>query len=341
MITIWEQPVLASVPDIINELRMELKLSGSTLLGKVNHTSGNIMVSCPFHGDGQEKKPSCGISTRETRDGTKVYPAGTVHCFTCAYTGDLPDFISGVLGRQDKGMTGYKWVTTRFASVTVDQRKPLQLDMRRGVKEEQALNVISEEELASYRYLHDYMYFRKLDDKVINYFDVGYDTKTDSLTFPVHDLNGDVRFVQRRAISSKSFMNEAVAEKGKIIYGLYHVYKNLSWIKEVMVCESIIDALTCWVHRVPAVATLGALPTNHQIELLRKLPVKKIISSYDNPLIDEAGKKGAMRLADQLGKTKLIAYLKYPEGVKDINEMTPEQFVSREYSSLQYFNTKK
>lgn len=295
------------------------------------------MVTCPFHGDGTEKKPSCGISTVETKEGTKVYPAGTAHCFTCAYTGDLAEFVSGVLGRQDKGMTGYKWITSRFASVTVDKRKPLQLDMSRGKKDEMSSPIITEEELASYRYQHDYMYFRKLNDKVIDYFDIGYDPKTDSLTFPVHDLNGDVRFVQRRSVGKKSFMNESVAEKGKIVYGLYHVYKNLSWVKEVIICESIIDALTCWTHRVAAVALLGALPTAHQIKLLQKLPVRKYVIGIDNPLMDEAGRKGTDRLADELGKTKLINFLKFPEEVKDINEMTPEQFTNRETTHLRYY----
>lgn len=338
MITVWEQPVLATVQDIVNQLRTEVRIDGSPLLRDIKNTSRNIMVTCPFHGDGTEKKPSCGVSTVETREGTKVYPAGTVHCFTCAYTGDLAEFVSGVLGRQDKGMTGYKWITTRFASVTVAQRKPLQLDMTRGKKVVAASPIVTEEELQSYRYHHDYMYYRKLTDKVIEYFDVGFDPKTDSLTFPVHDLQGDVRFVQRRSVGSKTFMNESVAEKGKIVYGLHHVYKNLSWIKEVTICESIIDALTCWTHREPAVALLGALPTTFQIELLKRVPVKKYVIGLDNPLIDEAGRKGADRLADELGRTKLINFLKFPEEVKDINAMTPEQFTNREITNLRYYN---
>lgn len=338
MITVWEQPVLASVKDIVQQLRLEVRAGGSDLLRDVKSTNRNIMVTCPFHGGGNEKKPSCGISTIDTKDGTRKYPAGTAHCFTCAFTGDLAEFVSGVLGRQDKGMEGYKWITSRFASVTVEQRKPLQLDMTRGRKgKAESVPKVSEEELASYRFMHDYMYYRKLNDKVIDYFDVGYDKKTDSLTFPVHDLNGDVLFVQRRSVGTKSFMNESVAEKGKVVYGLYHVYKNLSWAEEVYICESIIDALTCWVHRVPAVAIMGALPTNHQLDLLAKLPIKKYVIALDNPLTDEAGSKGTTRLADSLSKNKIINYLKFPQDVKDVNQMTKEQFDNREISNHRYF----
>lgn len=340
MITIWEKPVLASVNDIVSQLRLEVRAEGNDLLKDMKHTNRNIMVTCPFHAGGNESKPSCGISTVDTKDGKRVYPAGTAHCFTCAFTGDLPEFVSGVLGRQDAGMTGYKWITTRFASVTVDQRKPLELNMSRQVVQKESTLYVSEEELASYRYQHDYMYHRKLNDKVIDYFDVGYDTKTDSLTFPVHDLNGRVLFVQRRSIGTKSFMNESVAEKGKVVYGLYHVYKNLSWIKEVYICESIIDALTCWVHRVPAVAILGALPTNFQLDLLAKTPIRKYVTALDNPLIDEAGKKGTTRIADHLSRNKLVNFLKFPEEVKDVNQMTEEQFNSREIVNNRYYDLK-
>jgi DNA primase len=340
MITVWDQPVLANVRDIVTQLRTEIRAEGSELLRDLKPTNRNIMVTCPFHNNGTERKPSFGISTVETREGQKVYPAGTCHCFTCDYSSDLPEFISNIMGKQDKGMSGYKWITSRFSAVTVEQRKPLQLDMtrskgRRGAV--QKVEYITEEELESYRYSHPYMYFRKLNDKVIDYFDVGYDKATDSLTFPVHDLTGGVVFVQRRAVAKKGFMNESIAAKGQVVYGLYHVYKNLSWIKEVVICESIIDALTCWVHRVPAVATLGALPTAKQVELLSQVPVRKYIVGYDNPLMDEAGKKGAIRISDSLGKKKLIEYLKYPDGVKDINEMTEEQFQNRETLAHRYF----
>jgi DNA primase len=336
MITVWDKPVLASINDIVKELRNEIRAEGVELMRDMKPTHRNIMITCPFHGEGKEKKPSFGISTTETKEGKRVYPAGTCHCFTCGYSAELPEFVSNVLGYQDKGMNGYKWITSRFASVTVEQRRPLALDMSRS-KEKDQLTYITEEELESYRYSHPYMYFRKLNDKVIEYFDVGYDQATDSLTFPVHDLTGGVVFVQRRAIGKKQFMNESIAAKGQVVYGLYHVYKNLSWIKEVVICESIIDALTCWVYRVPAVATLGALPTTKQIELLNKVPVRKFITGLDNPLIDKAGKDGSIRLAEQLGKTKLINYLKFPEGVKDINEMTEEQFLNREVTAQRYF----
>jgi DNA primase len=337
MIIVWEKPILASVHDILQQLRTEIRAEGVDLLRDIKPTNKNIMITCPFHRDGKERRPSCGVSTVETKDGNRVHPAGTVHCFTCGYTSDLPEFVSNVLGYNDRGLTGYKWITSRFASVTVEQRRPLKLDMSRDKKKKEDIQYVSEEELEKYRYFHPYMYERKLTDKVIEYFDVGYDEETDSLTFPVHDLTGRVLFIQRRSVGKKSFLNESIAEKGKVVYGLYHVYKNLSWIKEVYITESIIDALTWWTKRIPAVALMGAIPTIHQLKLLEKAPVRKYIVALDNPLIDEAGRNGATKVADYLGRTKLINYLKYPEGVKDTNEMTDEQLEHREISIHRYF----
>lgn len=329
MIDIWGTPILAEVRDIVNLLRADLEVQGIPYLSAMKPTNRNIMVSCPAHKDGLETKPSCGISTVEMRENNKVYPAGTVHCFTCGYTADLPKLISHVYGHNDGGQFGYKWIMSRYAAVQIEHRKPLELpDMTRGKKSsQQEQTFVSESELASYRHIHPYMYERKLNDKVIYYFDVGFDHVKNALTFPVKDLNGNVPFVQRRGVAGKIFDNEADAKKGNVVYGMYEVYKNLSWIREIYICESIIDALTCWTHRVAAVATLGAMPTMQQIKILQQCPVRKYVSAYDN---DEAGIKGTAKLKETLGRTKLMARLEFPGEVKDVNEMTEEQFANRE-----------
>lgn len=59
--------------DIIKELKNQLILNDIYLFDKIKELPEDIMVSCPFHKDGQEKKPSCGIRKSD----------GWVHCFTC------------------------------------------------------------------------------------------------------------------------------------------------------------------------------------------------------------------------------------------------------------------
>lgn len=59
--------------DIIRELKEQLAINDIFLFNKIKELPEDIMVSCPFHKEGQEKKPSCGIRKED----------GWVHCFTC------------------------------------------------------------------------------------------------------------------------------------------------------------------------------------------------------------------------------------------------------------------
>lgn len=323
---VWGTPVLATIEEIINLARTEVRLQGLDLLRDVKPTNNNLMVTCIAHAGGTERHPSLGISMVDVVRGGKKYAAGTCNCFTCGYTVDLAEFISNLFGHEDKGMFGYKWITQNFVNLVIEKRQPLNLDMSRD-KKAQAPQVtyVSDAELASYRFTHPYMYERKLTDYVIQYFDIGLCERTYSITFPLHDLNGRVVQIQRRSIEGKQFFNDAGALKGNYVYGLYHVYLNLSWITELYICESPIDALTCWVYGVPAVALMNAHATEQQLKLLEAVPIRKFVSALDN---DEAGQAGTERLKKRL-TTKMLYRLGFPDDVKDVNAMSYEEFLER------------
>jgi DNA primase len=179
------------------------------------------------------------------------------------------------------------------------------------------------------------MYQRKLTDEVINLFDVGYDPNFiinfkdkngkpqqkvigECLTFPIHDKNGNVIFIARRAIHSKIFhYPEGVL---KPVYGIFQLPKNCN---EIILCESIINALTCYVYGKYAVA-LNGTGTPTQIEQLKKLPCRKFILGLDP---DDAGERGRQKLKKSLGKEKIITEYVIPPG-KDINDLTKQEFDS-------------
>jgi len=333
---IWETPILADVEDIIEKLRADLSKDGVSLFRHIKPTNGNVMITCPFHADGQERHPSMGISKEDVRRGKKIIPAGTCHCFTCGTTMELPEMISAVFGRNDKGMTGFLWLKENFYSLEIEDKRILELKIPHKFIEPEPIKYITEQELESYRYIHPYMYERGLDDKVINYFDIGFDKIKQSLTFPVKDKDGNVLFIQRRSVNGKQFLNDETKLKGETLFGLHEVYKNLSWIDEVIVCESPIDALYAWKHRRPAVAQMQAIPTSTQIELLNKLPITRIISGHDN---DEAGEKGSIRLGKGL-KNKMYFRINFPNGKKDLNEFTSEEMTTGFSYSLFGFKQK-
>lgn len=325
-------PVLATVEDIIRELKIELQTNDIELLKDIKPTHNNVMVTCISHADGQERHPSLGISTVQVDLPGRTIPEGTCNCFTCGYTADLPTFISNALGYNDGGIQGFKWITQKFVNLAVEERKPIELNMTRELEDEDIdFDESPITNLDEFRYTHPYMYRRKLTDKVIEYFDIGYDKDTHSITFPVFDENGHLALIQRRSVEGKKFLNDEGGNKGNHVYGLYQVYKNLSWIKELYITESPIDALTLWTKRIPAVALMGARITETQAKLLLKLPIRKFISALDN---DNAGESGTEKLKKQLGSNKIIYRLSFPQGVKDVNMMSETQLDSIKYNLI-------
>lgn len=54
MITVWKTPIAASVEQILRDLKLMLFAEG--LLRDQNNTGSDVMVTCPFHKGGHERK---------------------------------------------------------------------------------------------------------------------------------------------------------------------------------------------------------------------------------------------------------------------------------------------
>lgn len=318
MFSVNNNPILADDLEVLTELKTQLEANGIYRFATFKVGPNNIQFNCPIHNEGQERKPSCGIST-SNKEGV---PAGTVHCFACGYTNNLEGMISHCFGRDDNGVFGREWLIKNFLTISVESRKDLNLDFSRtSISKNQ--KYVEESELDSYRFYHPYMFKRKLTEEVIDKFDIGYDNHFElngkvlrCITFPVRDELGNVLFIGRRSIDTKIFhYPEGVS---KPVYGLYELPKDCP---EVIVCESMFNALTCYVYGRPAVALLG-LGTDAQYEQLKKLPCRKVIAAFDP---DAAGARATLRLKKALGKTKLVTSFLIPEG-KDINDLTREEF---------------
>ena len=316
--------------DVLDELQAQLHVNGIPLINKIKDAGSDIMITCPYHKDGQERRPSAGIRKSD----------GTFHCLACGEIHSLPEVISYCFGKNDiVGTWGWTWLLKNFATVEVQERKDVRLDFRRGGAFDSNRvdkSFVTEEELDKYRYVHPYMYERKLTDKIIELFDIGYDSETDCLTFPVRDEDGNTLFVARRSVKTKFFNYPASVEKP--LYGIYEyemvrtqVLRNLlmmqatpamlNTLDEVIVCESMLDALTAWVYGKPAVA-LNGLGSELQFKQLRELSARKLILATDN---DAAGLKARNRIRANV-KNKIITEYVFPENRKDLNELTREEF---------------
>lgn len=310
MLIIDDIPILENEMTILETLRTELHNRGIDKLNVIKKAHGNIQVCCPIHKDGRERKPSCGINLNAS-NGTSV---GTVHCFTCGYVANFKEFVSDCFGYNDKGEYGKRWILENFVSMEVEKRKGFSLNLSR-TKPKQIF--VTEKELDTYRYIHPYMYKRKLTDEIIEKFDVGYDSENQCVTFPVWDEKGRCVFVARRSVNTKFF--NYPRDVSKPIYGLNFISSDIT---QVVVCESIINALTCWTWGIPAVALIGT-GSFEQYPILQNCHIRKFLLALDP---DEAGDKGRQRFRNNV-KGKMIVDLQIPEG-KDVNDLTEDEFVS-------------
>lgn len=294
------------------------------LFSKVKITSSEIITQCPFHKDGMETKPSFGILLQDKRniDGTYI-PAGACNCFTCGWSGSFTRMISAILGYNDLGTMGEEWILERYEyAINYENVRSFTLFEDKKVDDKP---VVSEMELEQYRYYHNYMWKRGLTADIVNEFDVGYDKNTRCLTFPVNDINGVCRFIVRRSVDTKFFNYPSGVQKE--VY-LLDKFKDS---KEVVVCESVINALTCIKYGKPAIAMLGT-GTSYQYDLLKYCGIRHYILAFDG---DNAGRKATRNFSKVLGRYKLISVLNIPEG-KDVNDLSEEQFNHLEEYSINY-----
>ncbi|MBO7212405.1 MAG: toprim domain-containing protein [Methanobrevibacter sp.] len=333
MFTVSGMPILADEMEVLTELKSQLALNGIYMFKSIKPITNHIQFSCPFHKDGQESKPSCGITTVDVKTGDgHITKAGTVHCFTCQRVCSLEEMISYCFGKNDFGAFGTQWLKKNFLTVQYENRQEIDLDLDRGKKKEvRTKNYVSEEELDSYRYVHPYILNRKITEDVIDFFDVGYDRDfvlkskngkeyhLECITFPVRDITGGTLFIARRCITSKLFHYPHGVIKP--LYGIYELSLLEKYPDEIIVCESIINCLTCWSYGKYAVA-LNGTSTPEQIQELKKLPCRKIILGLDP---DAAGNRGREKIKKYIGNSKIVTDLIIPEG-KDINDLTKEEF---------------
>lgn len=317
MIKIDKKVISTDTQVILRSLKSYiLEKNGREVLHDIMPTFDNIMITCPFHKDGKERKPSCGISTKDKRVNGKDIPAGTVHCFTCGKTCSFDILVSYLLNYEDSGEEGRKWL---FKNFEVSYTRDIQLEpMQRGDgrSTEKIVNFIKESLLQEYRYYHPYMFKRGLTEEIIEKYDIGYDKFTDSITFPVRDIKGNCLFVAKRSVKTKFFV--LPSEKNKPLYGVYE----LDYSKpDVYICESFFNALTLVKWGFNAIALMGTGSYN-QYPLINKLPFREIHVVLDG---DPGGKAGTKRLAENISKDKIVfLYDMFPG--KDVNDLDYETF---------------
>lgn len=329
MIKLQDTIIQSDTQSVLNMLKFELAQQGVARFHIFRNNGENIQTNCPFHKNGQERKPSFGVNGEIDK----------CHCFACGWSGTIEEMISELYGYQDEGKFGKRWLIKRFNTVEIETRPNILEGVgfdgvsshsnnnghirNRGKFKANRSRVetnsdrITEEELESYRYIHPYMYQRGLTDEIIERFDIGYDRERKEITFPVKDIEGRCVFVAGRSVERKFFrlpksINKPIYQAYRFTAGEY---------KECYIVESFLNCLTCWKYDKPAMALIGT-GNKYQYDILNNLPVREYILAFDP---DEAGRRAAERFRKNV-HGKILREVQYQEPDKDINDLQEDFF---------------
>lgn len=322
--------------DIINAIDI---MAQHNLIRPVKVIGDYYRVYCPIHNHGNEKKASCGVLIHDQYKNGQLYPEGWVHCFSCGHADSLVNTVDKILKDRDADISGTEWMKQNIPDFEEDSDfdylvppeimehmiNKQSMDQLNALLNKPEQTYISEEELASYRFTVPYMYERKLTDKIIEDYDIGYDANfhlggrknaIPCITFPVRDRTKQTLFICRRSIEGKLF--HYPQDVTKPVYGIEMIEPGTH---SVIICESCINALNCVAYGYPAVATLGT-GNAYQIQQLKELGVHEYILCFDG---DDAGERATKKFKRALKSTAFIWTMHMPEG-EDVNSISREKF---------------
>lgn len=308
---------------------------------KKKQTGDWYTIYCPFHKDGKERKPSCGVLLRSQSRSGKLTEAGLFHCFTCHYSAPLVPSVEKILRINGVSESATEWLRSHVPGLDVDAESSDSL-VPSGVMSllsskfavdyviraagSSSSSYVSEEELETYRYTVPYMYERGLTDEIIEKYDIGFDANhvpenkskpVPCVTFPVRDRQGRCLFLFRRSVEGRYFNYPRGVEKP--VYGLYELDSSA---KTVYVCESAFNLMTLVRHGLHGVALFGT-GNSLQMQQLKELGAERFVLAMDP---DEAGEKARSKLRRNLSKVAFVSDLRgFPEG-KDLNDLTEAEY---------------
>lgn len=306
-----------NIKEILSTLKSQLN---NGKLSSVLYKGEEVSITCPFHKDGKESRPSCFIYVGED----EKIPWGTFHCFTCGEKGNLVKFIASAFDTSE--FYAKEWLKKNFTERVVDYLDCSKLNIAEEIDLRKAEDVAKKELgkmidqciLDTLQSWHPYMEHRHISRDIANKFEIKYSPEKECLVFPIRDKKGDLISATTRSVKDKKFNIPKGTEK--VIYLLNECLKEK--YNQVVVCEGQIDALVSWSYGVPAVALFGAGTTENQVEELNSTDILHYILMYDN---DDAGRKGAERFKKLIRKDVFVTDILMPKN-KDIADCTKDEF---------------
>ena len=304
MININNQFILsANIEDVLTVLRLTLN---NGKLKDIQDKTDDIVVSFPFHSDGQEEHGSCFIRKKD----------GVFHCFGCGEKGPFLKFIAGCFNSSED--FAEDWLFKNFGGELITKATFMDDDIKINLNGfRKSTHKIDPAILDQFQTWTPYLAKRKLSREICELFKVRYDPKYRQVIFPAYDIKGNLVMLPKRSIDTKTFYLDKNVEKP--VYCLDYIIKNN--ITTAIITEGPFDCLTGWEYGFPTIATFGKI-SDYQIEQINKSCIRILYAMFDN---DAAGKAFTETLKKKLTKRIIIIETKFPAGRKDINDLSKEE----------------
>ena len=298
---------------LLKDIRQYLQLkTGKYYFKHIKTLPNNLQVTCPFHKNGQEQKPSANIRTTQP-DNNSTY-IGNFHCFTCGISLSLKDVLKELLGSQYNEQE----INEKFNLNTIEIENIFNEPEIIPFEIPKQQPNIKETTLRKYRTYNEYLSKRNINEDTAKLFDIGYDSITKEITFPIRDITRTVLGIGRRSVLDKRYNYPS-----NFVKPLYGVYELPRLYNSIFIVEGPFNlwSLTQWGKQ--GVALLGT-GTHNQYKQLLNLKCKNYILTLDP---DEAGRNGTNKIIKFLLENKKynIYVSLMPDG-KDVNDLTEEEF---------------
>ena len=284
----------------------------------------NAQALCPMHErmtGNPDRNPSWFIHTE----------TGQHICFSCGYKGsilqlvcDVKDFYVHVWEKTDYDYNAARSWLANASEITIEELKEKLSKLPEYVPPPPRPAGMSEARLAIYvKPPQHALDQRNISAEAADAYGVLWNKNTNTWILPIRDIeNNRLMGWQEKGTVERTFNNRpAGVQKSKTLFGHANMHED-----SVVVVESPLDCLRIYTAGIPsAVATFGAIVSNEQAKILRY--PEKIIAAFDNPNLDDAGKKASdqMRVFARKYGLNLFFFNYGDSNKKDPGDMTDEE----------------
>ena len=272
----------------------------------------HYLIFCPFHYN--KNTPACEVDKEK----------GLFLCFSCGERGTLLDLVMRTTNRNY--FEASRIISNASNPVDFSSIIEKSIEPKEEFEEfDPALILRLHESLLGNSRAIEYFKSRNIELDAIKHFKLGYSEKQDMVVVPIYSHTDVCIGFVGRSVEGKQFKNSTGLPRNKVLFNL-----NKTKFQDIVIVESSFDAIRLWQLNIPAIATLGANLGKNQISLLNKF-ASKVILAMDQ---DDAGMKLMKNLNSNL--TLPISTMQFPEGCKDIGDMSDEDIVKsyKEIKSL-------